>query len=60
LMTPEQLEETWKLRNNMSGDSLEYTDQFIKMLKRTQNNQQLFEVFHDVSFGKQIKRNPKR
>lgn len=32
LMTPEQLEETWKLRNNMSGDSLEYTDQFIKML----------------------------
>lgn len=59
LMTPEQLEETWKLRNNMSGDSLEYTDQFIKMLKRTQNNQQLFEVFHDVSFGKQIKRNPK-
>ena len=30
LMTPEQLEETWKLRNNMSGDSLEYTDQFIK------------------------------
>ena len=60
LMTPEQLEETWKLRNKMSGDSLEYTDQFIKMLKRTQNNQQLFEVFHDVSFGKQIKRNPKR
>ena len=60
LMTPEQLEETWKLRNNMSGDSLEYTDQFIKMLKRTQNNQQLFEVFHDVSFGKQIKRNQKR
>ncbi len=45
-MTPEQLEETWKLRNNMSGDSAGiYGSIHKKMLKRTQNNQQLFEVF---------------
>ena len=27
LMSSEQLEETWRLRNNMTGDSLEFTEQ---------------------------------
>jgi len=35
LMSSEQLEETWRLRNHMTGDSLEYTDQFIQFLKKT-------------------------
>lgn len=61
LMTAEQLEETWKLRNNMSGDSLEYTEQFVQFLKKTKSNEQLFSAFQEVSFGKKHqKRNPKR
>lgn len=60
LMTANQLEETWKLRNHMTGDSLEYTDQFVKFLRKTKNNIDFFEAFQDVSFGKQTKRNVKR
>ncbi|PAA99774.1 transcription termination factor Rho, partial [Enterococcus canintestini] len=61
LMKPEQLEETWKLRNNMLGDSLEYTDQFVQFLKKTKNNTALFSAFKEVSFGKKApRRNVKR
>lgn len=60
LMSPHQLEETWKLRNNMTGDSLEYTDQFVKFLRKTKNNNDFFEAFQEVSFGKQRKKNVKR
>ena len=59
LMSAQQLEETWKLRNNMRGDSLEYTEQFIQFLKKTKTNKELFQAFQDVHFGKS-KRNPKR
>ncbi|AYW45579.1 transcription termination factor Rho [Tetragenococcus koreensis] len=61
LMSPEQLEETWRLRNNMLGDSLEYTEQFIRFLKKTKTNQEFLDTFHDVSFtDKKPKRNIKR
>lgn len=56
LMSAEQLEETWKLRNHMTGDSLEYTEQFVKFLRKTKNNEKFFEDFHDVSFGRQAKK----
>lgn len=29
-MPSEELEEIWKLRKNMTGDSLEYTEQLIR------------------------------
>ena len=61
LMTAAQLDETWKLRNNMIGDALEYTEQFRQLLKKTKNNQALFEAFSEVSFGrKNNSRNQKR
>lgn len=61
LMSSEQLEKTWRLRNHMTGDSLEYTDQFIQFLKKTKNNQEFLEAFHDVTFNeKRVKRNVKR
>lgn len=61
LMSAEQLEETWKLRNHMTGDSLEYTEQLIQFLKKTRNNEQFFKAFQDVSFGsKSPRRNLKR
>ncbi|MGO2099963.1 transcription termination factor Rho [Vagococcus salmoninarum] len=61
LMTSSQLEDIWKLRRNMKGDSLEYTEQLLNFLRRTDNNKQLFEAFKDVSFGsKSSQRNPKR
>ncbi|KFN91662.1 transcription termination factor [Tetragenococcus muriaticus 3MR10-3] len=41
LMSPEQLEETWRLRNNMLGDSLEYTEQFINFFKENQNKSRI-------------------
>ena len=61
LMSSEQLEETWRLRNNMTGDSLEFTEQFIQFLRKTKNNQEFLAAFHDVNFGdKRPKRNLKR
>lgn len=61
LMSPEQLEETWRLRNNMLGDSLEYTEQFISFLKKTKSNQEFLDTFHEVSFtDKKSKRNVRR
>lgn len=59
LMPPQALEEIWKLRNHMRGDSLEYTDQLIQFLRKTQDNQAFFNAFQDVSFVKQTKRNTK-
>ncbi len=55
LMPSEELEEIWKLRKNMTGDSLEYTEQLIRFLRKTKNNQQFFKEFQDVSFGKKIR-----
>ncbi|AYW47091.1 transcription termination factor Rho [Tetragenococcus osmophilus] len=61
LMSPEQLEETWRLRNNMLGDSLEYTEQFISFLKKTKTNQEFLDSFQDVSFtDKKAKRSTRR
>ncbi len=59
-MAPSRLEEIFKLRNNMTGDSLEYTSQFVNFLKKTKNNDQVFKAFKDVSFGKTVRRNQKR
>ena len=59
-MSSEHLEETWRLRNNMTGDSLEYTEQFIRFLKKTKNNEEFLAAFHDVSFsGKKTRRSGK-
>lgn len=60
LMDASQLDEIWKLRRNMKGDSLEYTEQLLNFLRRTDNNKQLFEAFKDVSFGKNNQQRPKR
>lgn len=60
LMTPDQLEETWKIRNNMTGDALEYTEQFRQLLTKTKNNQELFDAFSEVTFGRKNPRNQKR
>jgi transcription termination factor Rho len=61
LMSSEQLEETWRLRNNMLGDSLEFTEQFIQFLRKTKKNEEFLAAFHDVHFGdKRPKRNIKR
>ncbi|HLQ39710.1 MAG TPA: transcription termination factor Rho, partial [Tetragenococcus sp.] len=50
LMRKSQLEETWRLRKNMLGDSLEYTEQFIRFLKQTKTNKEFLQSFKDVSF----------
>ena len=54
LMSAEQLEETWRIRNHMTGDSLEFTEQFIQMMKKTKNNQEFLKAFQDVAFGGKI------
>lgn len=40
LLTKEQYEAVYKLRRGMRNDSLEYTDQFIKTLRRHKKNEQ--------------------
>ena len=48
LLSEAELEEVWHLRRHMKGDSLEYTDQLLNFLRRTDNNKQLFEAFKSV------------
>ncbi|MBS7578355.1 MULTISPECIES: transcription termination factor Rho [unclassified Enterococcus] len=52
LMTAEQLEETWKLRNTMQGNSLEYTEQFNQMLRQTKDNEALLKAFKGLKVKK--------
>lgn len=52
LMSAEQLEETWKLRNTMQGNSLEYTEQFNQMLRQTKDNEALLNAFKNLKVKK--------
>jgi transcription termination factor Rho len=61
LLAPTALEETFKLRNQMTNDSLEFTDQLIRFMKKTKNNQEFLTSFKEVSFGsKTTRKNIKR
>lgn len=60
LMSESQLEETWKLRNQMNGDALEYTEQFRNLLKNTKNNQELLHSIKDLTVKNTSRRNQKR
>lgn len=52
LMSPKHLEEIWKLRRHMKGDSINSTNQLLQFLKKTKDNTTFFESFKDVSFLK--------
>jgi len=52
LMSPKHLEEIWKLRRHMKGDTINSTNQLLTFLKKTKNNHTFFESFKDVSFSK--------
>lgn len=61
LMAATDLEGIWKLRHNMIGDSIEFTNQMLNFLRKTKNNQEFFKAFGDVTFGKKDpKKNLKR
>lgn len=60
LMDSDQLEETWRLRNQMQGDSLDYTEQLIRFMKKTENNVAFLKVFQDVTFNEKNAKNRKR
>ncbi len=48
LLSEEKLDEIWKLRRMMRGDALEYTEQFIELLRRTKSNEDFFNQFEKV------------
>ena len=50
LLPDNRLEEIWKLRHAMVGDALEFTDQFIKILRNSDNNQAFFNSFSEKAF----------
>lgn len=52
LISPDNLEEVWKLRRNMKGDSIDFTNQFLNVLKKTDSNEAFYQTFKDVSFKK--------
>lgn len=60
LMASDQLEETWRLRNQMQGDSLDYTEQLIRFMKKTENNVAFLKAFQDVTFNEKNAKNRKR
>lgn len=49
LMRPEQLESIWNFRRMMTGDSLDYTDQFVNMLRNTVNNEDFFAQMNQLT-----------
>ncbi|NKZ27309.1 transcription termination factor Rho [Vagococcus lutrae] len=51
LVSKEQLEETWKIRRLMKGDSLGYTEQLLEMMRQTKNNEALCLALKDVSLS---------
>lgn len=60
LMNSDQLEETWRLRNQMQGDSLDYTEQLIRFMKKTESNVAFLKAFQDVTFNEKNAKNRKR
>jgi transcription termination factor Rho len=48
LLSEEKLDQIWKLRKMMQGDTLEYTEQFIELLRRTKSNDDFFNQFEKV------------
>ncbi|MCO6018637.1 transcription termination factor Rho [Carnobacterium divergens] len=58
LMDSERLEEIWKLRRAMTGDSLEYTNKLITILKKTKTNNEFFKQFTDETFSQNKLRRP--
>jgi transcription termination factor Rho len=48
LMDEEQLDETWKIRHTMMGDALDYTSEFLNMMKKTKTNSELVENFKNL------------
>ncbi|MDE1549235.1 transcription termination factor Rho [Jeotgalibaca caeni] len=41
LLTSKEMENIWKLRKTMRGDALEYTEEFLKQMRTTENNEEL-------------------
>ncbi|MFD2728844.1 transcription termination factor Rho [Enterococcus camelliae] len=60
LMQEDQLEETWRLRNQLQGDGLEFTEQLIRFMKKTDTNEAFLEAFQDVTFNEKNAKNRKR
>ncbi|MGX7419823.1 transcription termination factor Rho [Carnobacterium gallinarum] len=61
LMPGTRLEEIWKLRRLMVGDSLEFTDKFIKLLRKSKNNDEFFSSFSEEAFGRgRVNRVPRK
>ena len=47
LISPKELESLWQLRN-MFTDSLDFTERFVRKLKRTTDNKEFFEQLQKV------------
>ena len=52
LLSPEKLEDVWKLRRSMKGDSIEVTNQLLRILKNTKDNTAFYKAFKDATFSK--------
>lgn len=48
LIASDQLDIVWSLRKMMSGNSLEYTDQLIQLMRNTKDNQEFFAQLEKV------------
>lgn len=48
LLSKEELEQVWKLRKMMKGNSLEYTQQFLDVLRNTDNNEEFYRQFSKI------------
>ena len=48
LLAQEELDQVWKLRKMMKGNFLEYTQQFLDVLRNTDNNEEFYRQFSKI------------
>jgi len=56
LVPEEQLNQTWRFRNAIRGDALDYSEQINQFLRKTKTNEEFLKTFKDISFGKEKNR----
>ena len=51
LLDGSRVESIWKVRHAMIGESLEFTDQFIRTLRKAKTNDEFFETFSESTLA---------
>ena len=51
MVSKDILNQLWDIRRSMRGDALEYTEQVLKLLKNTKNNEAFIANLKNLNLG---------